>query len=145
MKSASLVRRSSLGGLAAVLSVTLLATACSSSKKSSATGNGGSTTQASTPAGAGTTSTTASSTSAGTLVHVKNFAFDPSTVTVSVGSAVTWEFDDSISHNVTASNNAFSSNDLNSGQKFTFTFNKAGTYNYMCSIHPRMKATVIVK
>jgi plastocyanin len=144
--SASLIRRSTLGGLAALLSVTLLATACSSSKKSSATGNGGAATTTTTAA---TNSTTTGGGGAGTatgnLVHVKNFAFDPGTLTVPVGSAVTWEFDDSISHNVTGDNNAFSSSDLNNGQKFTFTFSKAGTYNYMCSIHPRMKATVIVK
>lgn len=144
MTSASLIRRSSLSGLAALLSVTLLVTACSSSKKSSSAGNGGATT---TSAGANPTTSSGGGAAAasGNLVHVKNFAFDPGTITVSVGSAVTWEFDDSISHNVTGDNNAFSSNDLNNGQKFTFTFSKAGTYNYICSIHPRMKATVVVK
>lgn len=128
-------------GIAALLAVTLLATACSSSKKSSATG-GSSTSSA--PAPAGSTAPGGSSTTGGTLVHVKNFAFNPSTVTVAVGSPVTWQFDDSISHNVTAKNNAFSSNDLNNGAKFTFTFHTAGTYDYICSIHPSMKASVIV-
>jgi plastocyanin len=130
-------------GLGALLAVALLATACSSSTKASSAGNGGATTSAA--AGPTTSSGGGSSTSGGTLVHVKNFAFDPSTVTVSVGTRVTWEFDDSISHNVTSSDNSFSSNDLNNGAKFSFTFSKAGTYSYMCSIHPRMKATVVVK
>jgi plastocyanin len=136
-------------GLIALLAVALVTTACSSSKKTSANaGNGGSTTTGTTPAttgGGATTSAGGGAASAGTLVHVKNFAFAPATVNVSVGTKVTWQFDDSVSHNVTASDNSFTSNDLNGGATFSFTFNKAGTYNYICSIHPRMKASVVVK
>ena len=149
MKTRPLVNRPMFVGLVALLAVALVTTACSSSKKTSANaGNGGSTTTATTPAttgGGATTTAGGGGASAGTLVHVKNFAFDPTTVNVSVGTKVTWQFDDSISHNVTASDNSFTSNDLNGGATFSFTFNKAGTYNYICSIHPRMKASVVVK
>jgi plastocyanin len=146
VNSSSHIRRSTFIAVSAALAVVLVATACSSSKKSSANA-GGSTPQttANTSTAVTTTGGGGSASSSGTLVHVKNFAFNPKDLSVSVGTKVTWEFDDSTSHNVTASDNSFSSDDLNSGAKFSFTFNKAGTYSYMCTIHPQMKATVVVK
>lgn len=80
-------------------------------------------------------------------VEIKNFAFSPSTITVKVGTKVTWTNKDSIEHTVTAdvsSSDAPSSDQLGQGQSYSFTFNKAGTYAYHCSVHPDMTAKVIV-
>jgi plastocyanin len=81
-------------------------------------------------------------------VTIKNFAFDPSSLTVKTGTEVTWTNLDSVQHTVvsdTGSLAAFSSDPLPTGASYRFTFTKPGTYTYHCSIHPSMKGTVIVK
>lgn len=80
-------------------------------------------------------------------VTIKDFAFSPATMTVKVGTKVTWTNEDSVSHTVTAdtpSNDAPASNNIGKGESYSFTFNKAGTYAYHCTPHPYMKATVVV-
>jgi plastocyanin len=81
----------------------------------------------------------------GARVVLKNLAFNPASVTVAVGTTVTWENHDGMSHNVIADDGSFKSPDLGSGQTFSFTFQKAGTYPYSCHIHPSMKGTVVVQ
>jgi predicted lipoprotein with Yx(FWY)xxD motif/plastocyanin len=68
-------------------------------------------------------------------VSISNFAFNPSPLTVKVGSTVTWTNNDSASHNVTADDGSFKSDTLAKGATFSFTFTKAGTYQYYCSFH----------
>jgi plastocyanin len=81
----------------------------------------------------------------GARVVMKNVAFNPAGVTVPVGATVTWENQDSVNHNVIADDGSFKSPDLGSGETFSFTFKKAGTYTYTCHIHPNMKGTVVVQ
>jgi plastocyanin len=64
---------------------------------------------------------------------------------VKVGTKVTWTNHDGVAHTVTADNKAFSSGPITSGKSFSFTFTKAGTYSYACSIHTVMKGTIIVQ
>ena len=79
-------------------------------------------------------------------VVIQNFAFSPNSLTVKVGTTVTWINQDSTTHTITSDNGAFqSSGDINSGSNYTFTFSKAGTYPYHCSIHPNMKGTIVVQ
>ena len=79
-------------------------------------------------------------------VYIQNFAFNPTNLTVKVGTTVTWINQDSTTHTVTSDNGAFqSSGNLNQGTNYTFTFTKAGTYPYHCSIHPNMKGTILVQ
>jgi len=77
-------------------------------------------------------------------VHIKNFAFSPSTVTVKAGSTVVWTNDDSIQHDITFDGGGITSNAMNHNDTFSHTFTTAGTYHYICSIHPFMHGTVIV-
>ena len=77
-------------------------------------------------------------------VHIKNFAFSPATVTVKAGSTVVWTNNDSIQHDLTFDNGGIASNVLNQNDTFSHTFPTAGTYHYVCSIHPFMHGTVIV-
>jgi plastocyanin len=77
-------------------------------------------------------------------VQIANFAFNPSTLTVKVGTTVTWTNADSAPHTVTANDGSFASGDLNQGDSFSFTFTTAGTYAYHCGVHPGMKATITV-
>jgi plastocyanin len=115
--------------LAIVLSATLALGACSGSSASPAPATGGT-------AGAG---------SAPGAVQIKNFAFSPSTVTVSAGAAVTWTNADNTAHTVTFNDTSVtSSGHISGGQTYQVTFTKAGTYTYHCSIHPTMLGTVTV-
>jgi plastocyanin len=76
-------------------------------------------------------------------VTLANKAFSPSSVTIKVGGTVTWTNNDG-SHNVTASGGAFKSPTFATGT-FKFTFTKAGTYPYSCTLHGGMNGTVIVQ
>jgi plastocyanin len=81
----------------------------------------------------------------GSTVEIMNFMFMPGSLTVPVGTTVTWKFDDSTDHTVSADDNSFASSPMANGQTFTHTFSTAGTVAYHCSIHPFMKGTIIVK
>lgn len=77
-------------------------------------------------------------------VKVDNFSFGPATLTVAVGTTVTWTNRDDIPHTVVSTEKVFKSKVLDTDEKFSFTFDKAGTYPYFCSIHPKMTGSVVV-
>jgi len=70
--------------------------------------------------------------------------YDPTQLSVLVGTSVTWKNDDSINHTVTADGDAFSSGYLPPGGAFTFTFAKQGRYAFHCTIHKFMRGEVDV-
>lgn len=76
-------------------------------------------------------------------ISLQGFAFNPSSITINKGDIVIWTNKDSAPHTISGS--VISSSTFNKGQTFSFKFNNAGTFNYICSIHPSMKGTVIVK
>ncbi len=78
-------------------------------------------------------------------VKIDNFSFGPDTLTVPVGATVTWTNRDDIPHTVVSTDGVFKSKVLDTDEKFSFTFSKAGTYPYFCSIHPKMTGKVIVQ
>ena len=80
-------------------------------------------------------------------VKIDNFGFGPVTLTVPVGTAVTWTNRDDIPHTVVSTDDpkAFKSKALDTDEKFSFTFSKARSYPYFCSIHPKMTGKVIVQ
>lgn len=77
-------------------------------------------------------------------VMIQNFAFAAPSVTVKVGATVTWTNGDEDPHTVTAIGGRFHSPTLTNGAKFSYTFTTAGTFKYMCTIHPFMHGTVVV-
>ncbi len=77
-------------------------------------------------------------------VSIKNNAFNPGSVTIAPGDMVTWTNDDPYLHDVDL-DALGKSPEMKQGGNFSRTFDKAGTYNYDCDIHPFMKGTVIVK
>lgn len=77
-------------------------------------------------------------------VTIQGYAFGPSTLTVAVGTTVTWTNQDAVKHTVTANDGSFDGGPLSNGQTFSQTFAKAGTYAYHCKIHPSMTATITV-
>ena len=78
-------------------------------------------------------------------VKIDNFAFTPATLTVKAGTEVTWINRDDIPHTVVSDDQAIKSKALDTEDKFRFTFTKAGTYTYFCSLHPKMKGKVVVE
>jgi plastocyanin len=78
-------------------------------------------------------------------VVMKNFDFSPMALTVSAGTTVTWKNLDGEPHTVTSADGIFRSGALDQNDSFSFKFEKPGVYQYFCSIHPRMMATVTVK
>jgi plastocyanin len=78
-------------------------------------------------------------------VTIAGFAFDPATVTVNVGDSVTWTNQDSTAHTATAGDGSFDTGSIGAGQTATVTFDSAGTFAYVCSIHPQMAGTVTVQ
>jgi plastocyanin len=80
-------------------------------------------------------------------VKIDNFSFGPVTLTVPAGTTVTWTNRDDIPHTVVSTDDpkVFKSKVLDTDEKFSFTFSKAGTYPYFCSIHPKMTGKVIVQ
>jgi plastocyanin len=80
-----------------------------------------------------------------TEVRVDNFSFAPETLTVTVNSTVTWVNKDDVPHVIASNDGLFKSKGLDTDDKFSFTFNKAGTYSYYCSIHPKMVGKIVVQ
>jgi plastocyanin len=78
-------------------------------------------------------------------VKIDNFSFGPGTLTVPVGTTVTWTNRDDIPHTVVSTEGVFKSKVLDTDEKFAYTFSKAGTFPYFCSIHPKMTGKVIVQ
>ena len=79
------------------------------------------------------------------VVHIKDLAFAPATVTIKAGDTVRFVQDDETAHTVTAADKSFDSGNLDRHATWSHTFGAAGTYAYMCSYHTYMKGTVIVK
>ena len=111
--------------LAVLLLAAALLAGCGSSKKSS-------------------TSSSGSGSGGGTAVSMQNIQFSPSSLSVKVGQTVTWTNDDSVVHNVTASDGTFKSNNFSHGGTFSWKATKAGTFKYTCTIHPGMDGTLTV-
>jgi plastocyanin len=78
-------------------------------------------------------------------VKIDNFSFGPAALTVPVGTNVTWTNRDDIPHTVVSTDGVFKSKVLDTDEKFSYTFSKAGTLPYFCSIHPKMTGKVIVQ
>jgi amicyanin len=81
---------------------------------------------------------------AANAVSINNFKFDPATITVPVGTTVTWTNQDEEPHTVAAKDGSFHSAGLDTHATYSFTFTNPGTYDYICSIHPFMTGTVVV-
>jgi len=77
-------------------------------------------------------------------VGIKDFMYTPMTVTVPVGTTVQWINLDDIPHTVVEKNKAWRSPALDTNDTYTHTFDKPGTYEYFCGLHPQMVAKVIV-
>jgi plastocyanin len=78
-------------------------------------------------------------------VNIDNFVFGPQTITVPVGATVTWTNKDDIPHTSVSTEGVFKSKVLDTDETFSYSFTKAGTYSYYCTIHPKMTGKVVVQ
>ena len=80
-------------------------------------------------------------------VVIGNFTFEPSTLTVSAGTILTWVNEDDAPHTVigTDPDSPLKSPPLDTGERYAIALTKPGTYRYFCSLHPHMTGTVIVE
>ncbi len=83
-------------------------------------------------------------------VNIVDFSYDPAMLTVAVGDTVTWTNNDDVPHTVTAGTpdsptGEFDSGEIQPGETFSYTFDTAGTFDYYCTLHPDMMASVTVE
>jgi plastocyanin len=96
---------------------------------------------------AGTPSVTANDQASAANVEVKidNFVFGPQTITVPVGTTVTWTNKDDIPHTTVSTDGVFKSKVMDTDETFSYKFTKPGAYSYFCSVHPKMTGKVVVQ
>jgi plastocyanin len=82
---------------------------------------------------------------ANAVVKIDNFVFGPQTITVPVGATVTWTNADDIPHTAVSTDGVFKSKVMDTDERFSYTFTKAGTYSYYCSVHPKMTGKIVVQ
>jgi amicyanin len=96
------------------------------------------------PASASATTADSPAPQGGTAVAITDFKFNPATLTVPVGSTVTWTNQDEEPHTIAAKDGSFHSPGMDTHGTYSFTFTTPGSYDYICSIHPFMTGTVVV-
>ena len=79
-------------------------------------------------------------------IEIKDFAFNPQTITVKSGEKITWINRDEEPHTVVSVEKQFKkSSALDTDQEFTIVAGSPGTYTYYCSVHPKMTGAIVVK
>src|SRR5262252_2030074 len=95
---------------------------------------------------AGDMKNTGSSGSGETKIEIKDFAFNPQTITVKSGQKITWFNRDEEPHTVVSVEKQFKkSTALDTDQTYTIVAGAPGTYSYFCSVHPKMTGTIVVQ
>ena len=78
-------------------------------------------------------------------VIIDNFTFSPMTIEVAKGTTVKWVNKDDIPHVVASTDGKFKSRAIDTDGTYTFSFSEPGTYEYYCSVHPKMTGKIVVK
>ena len=130
MKKSIVSKSRKFMGIAIVTAILIISNSCSKSAMNNMYGTGGGTKGTGVPGA--------------NEVLIQNMAFSPATITVSPGTTVIWTNKDAIAHTVTSDNSLFNSGSIGSNGTYSYTFSTAGSFPYHCSIHPMMKATVVV-
>lgn len=81
----------------------------------------------------------------GAKVSIANFVFTPGEITIAPGESVVWTNDDGAPHGLEYQDGAKGVDPLLPGSSFTRRFDRPGTYEYNCSVHPYMTGRVVVR
>jgi plastocyanin len=87
----------------------------------------------------------AAASDASAQIEIRNFHFVPAALEVHAGDTITWVNDDEEIHSILSSQGLFTSPALDGAQHFSYRFEKPGTYEYRCALHPQMKGMVVVR
>lgn len=77
-------------------------------------------------------------------IDIENFAYSPGNLQVPVGARVTWINRDEAPHSATDVDGSWDTGLLTKGERATLSFDAAGVFDYYCSVHPDMKARLVV-
>ncbi len=116
-----------------------------SSKPSDAMGKSGSSESMARHASDAAPVQTAEEARAANEVIIGDFEFMPGSLTVPVGTTVTWSNHDGEAHTVNSATDVFKSAPLDTDEKFSFKFTAPGIYPYYCRLHPQMKGQIVVQ
>ena len=78
-------------------------------------------------------------------VRIKDFKYSPPVLTVKAGDTVEWKNADIFTHTVTAVDKSFDSGPINPGSSWKFVARRTGSFNYVCTLHPNMRAKLVVQ
>jgi plastocyanin len=78
-------------------------------------------------------------------IKIDNFTFTPAKLTIAKGGQVTWTNQDDIPHTIVLTAIGARSKALDTDKTFSYTFDKAGTFTYICGLHPQMHGQVVVR
>lgn len=78
-------------------------------------------------------------------VEIRLMKFNPASVELNAGDTIEWKNRDITPHTATAEDKKFDSGPINANASWSYTFSNAGTFSYMCTFHPEMKGTVVVR
>lgn len=92
----------------------------------------------------GATPAAASAAPEETAVAILDYSFEASTVEIPVGTTVTWTNDGGVIHTTTSTDGLWDSGIMSSGDVFSHTFDEAGSFTYICTLHPIMIGTIVV-
>jgi plastocyanin len=81
----------------------------------------------------------------GAKITIDNFTFSPAKLVISKGTEVTWTNQDDIPHTIVLTANNARSKAIDTDKTFSYRFDKAGTFAYICGLHPQMHGQVVVK
>ncbi|WP_292937802.1 cupredoxin family copper-binding protein [Noviherbaspirillum sp.] len=79
------------------------------------------------------------------VITIEAMRYTPQTLEVKAGDTVVWENKDAFPHTATAENRSFDSGEIASDGTWKFKAARKGVFNYVCTLHPTMKATLVVK
>ena len=77
-------------------------------------------------------------------IVVDNFSFAPAASSIQAGTTITWTNKDDVRHNIVSTNRTFKSPVLDTDERFSYRFDAPGTYDYFCSLHPKMTGRIVV-
>jgi plastocyanin len=78
-------------------------------------------------------------------IEISNYNFAPSDVTIAPGTTVVWVNHDDMVHSIVSTDRLFDSKAMDTGDQYSFTFDKEGDYGYVCSLHPYMSGMIKVR
>src|SRR3954469_4781185 len=80
------------------------------------------------------------------VILIDKFTYQPDVLAVHVGETVEWRNTDIVPHTATSvDKGTFDSGRIQTGDSWRLTLRKTGTFDYLCTFHPNMRARLVVR